>query len=428
MIRCARLGLGLALAACLLLVGASAAQAKWLGGVVPDIPTGGGAPSWSVAHGSPLAHIADLPYQGGGVLHTNRTHLIFWQPGGTSLAYPPGYVALLERFLIGVATDSHLPTNVYSLSGQYTDSTGPAAYASTYGGAVLDTRALPARTCSEPPLTGPGWTLCVDDGQIQSEIEHVIGTDNLPASDHDIYFLVLPEGLGACESEGPDYCSLGGIAPGSFCGYHSATSDGLLYAVIPFNGVSGHCQSGNPRPNSSTADPTISTISHEHNETVTDPYGSAWIDLNTSNEDGDLCISQYTANLGGSGAGAWNEVIGGGRYYLQAEWSNWDGGCAGRTEPDTASFGAPAHPRAGEALRFTARAHAAHGSITTDNWFFGDRGTGRHRSTSHTYRRRGSYRVVLRTTDSAGLWAYFARTIRVAKPAAKARHAVGKRA
>ncbi|MDQ6606605.1 MAG: PKD domain-containing protein [Actinomycetota bacterium] len=416
-----RSGLGLAL--CLLLVCASGAQAKRPDGIIPDIPTGSSPPSWSVVHGSPLAHSASLPYRGGPVLHSNRTHVIFWAPGGSGLAYPPGYEALVERFLAGVAADSHKPTNVYSLSGQYADSSGPAAYASAYGGAVLDTDALPRRGCSEPPLTGPGWTLCVNDAQIQTEIAHVIGTDNLPTSDHDIYFLVMPEGLGACVAGGPDYCSLGGTTPagtplGSFCGYHSATSDGILYAVIPFNGVNGHCQSANPRPNSSTADPTISTISHEHNEMVTDPYASAWIDPYTSYENGDLCITAYSRELGGSGAGAWNEVIGGGHYFLQAEWSNWDQGCAGRTEPDTASFPAPAHPWAAQTLKFTARAHAAHGSIVAYNWFFGDRPTGRHRSASHTYRRGGSYRVVLRTTDNAGLWAYFARTLRVGKPVA----------
>jgi hypothetical protein len=421
----------LGLAACLLLagaVGAAGAQAT-LGGVVPDIPTGARAPHGSPVPGEPLAHLANLPYLGGTVLHSNRTHVIFWQPSGTSLIFPSGYQALVEQFLSDVAGDSHKPTNVYSLSGQYTDSSGPAAYASSYGGAVVATDSLPPRACSEPLLTGPGWTSCVDDAQIQAEIEQVIRADKLPSTDRDVYFVVMPEGLGACVDVGPDYCSLGGSAPGSFCGYHSATpNDGIPYAVIPFNAISGHCQSGNPRPNSSTADPTISTISHEHNEMVTDPYDSAWIDPGTSDEDGDLCISQYSADLGGSGTGRWNQVIGGGRYYLQAEWSNWDGHCAGRTAPDTASFGAPAHLRAGEPLRFTARTHAAHGKITADSWDFGDRGTGRHRSTTHTFRRAGSYRVVLRTTDSAGLWAYFARTIRVAKPAAKARHTGGKRA
>ena len=44
--------------------------------------------------------------------------------------------------------------------------------------------------------------------------------------------------------------------------------------------LGGHCQSGNPRPNGSTADPGLSTLSHEHNEAVTDPipFDPAYID------------------------------------------------------------------------------------------------------------------------------------------------------
>ena len=83
-------------------------------------------------------------------------------------------------------------------------------------------------------------------------------------------------------------------------------ADGLLYAVIPYNAVPGHCQSDNPRPNGSTADPTISTISHEHSEMVTDPVGDAWIDSSGS-EDGDLCLTSFGPAIGGSGASAWNE-------------------------------------------------------------------------------------------------------------------------
>ena len=71
--------------------------------------------------------------------------------------------------------------------------------------------------------------------------------------------------------------------------------------MIPYNAVTGHCQSGNPRPNASTADPAISTISHEHNESVTDPLGNAWVD-SSGDEIADLCITSYGPALGGTGA------------------------------------------------------------------------------------------------------------------------------
>ena len=57
--------------------------------------------------------------------------------------------------------------------------------------------------------------------------------------------------------------------------------------MIPYNAIVPHCQSDNPRPNASTADPTLSTISHELNETITDPDGNAWVDAE-GNEAADL--------------------------------------------------------------------------------------------------------------------------------------------
>jgi hypothetical protein len=386
---------------------ATGAQAKTFGGVVPDVPTG------THLHRVPRARTANLPYGGGSVLHWNRTHVIFWQPAGSGLVFDPGYQALIETFLTQVAADSHKPTNVYGLSGQYSDSGGPAAYASTYAGSVVATDPLPTNGCTEPAVTGPGWTVCLTDAQLQNEIANVVSLNHLPASGNDIYFLVTPNGFGDCESIGPDNCALGGTAAGSYCGYHSSTPDGrILYAVIPYNAVKGHCQSDNPRPNSSTADPAISTISHEHNETVTDPLGDAWID-GSQNEDGDLCITNFAPALGGSGTGVWNELIHGGRYYLQEEWSNDDSSCQPRDEPDRVSFTAPRKMKPGKPAALSARAVDPDGTISSYTWFLGDGQSKRGRHLSHTFRHEGVYRVVLRTTDSSGNYAYTASTITV---------------
>jgi hypothetical protein len=385
---------------------AEAAHEKFFGGVVADIAAG------SHVHVAPLARIANLPYGGGSVLHSNRTHVIFWQPDGSGLTYDPGYQAQVETFLSRVAADSRRPTNVYGLSGQYHDSGGPAAYNSRYAGAVLATDRLPADGCSEPPQTGPGWHFCQNDFQLQQEIEHVIDADQLAATPRDIYFLVLPAGLGTCEAYGPSYCALGGTKTG-FCGYHSFTTEQrALYAVIPYNAVSGHCQSDHPRPNSSPADPALSTLSHEHNETVTDPYGDAWIDR-SDNEDGDLCIKSFGPDLGGSGPAAWDQVIHGGHYYLQDEWSNEDGSCRPRDERDPISFAAKSRVSTWTPTRFAAHAGDPDGSIVAYDWTFGDGGHSHGRVATHRLSHPGSYRVVLRTTDSSGNWAFSARTITV---------------
>jgi PKD domain len=385
-------------------VARTTAGVKLFAGVVPDIASG--------SRPRPIAHLAGLGYRGGPVLHSNRTHLIFWEPSGSGLSFDPGYQSLIERFMTDVAADSHLPTNVYGLSGQYRDSLGPAAYASSYRGAVLDTDPLPPNGCSEPPAppagTGPGWQYCLTAQQLEVELTHVLDSDRLPQSLQDIYILVTPDGLGSCEFHGPAECALGGDANDGYCGYHGANDDEVPYAVIPYNAVPGHCQSGNPRPNSSTADPSISTISHEHNESVTDPLGDAWID-GSGDEEADLCVMSFGATLGGVGADAWNQAINGDHYYLQQEWSDAAGSCQSRARGDSISFSAVRRGLRNRRIWFSARVSSRAGPIQSFEWFFGDHRRAHGRRVSHTFRFPGSYRVVLRSTDSWGNWAFYVR-------------------
>jgi hypothetical protein len=352
------------------------------------------------------------------VLHSNRTHLIFWQPRRSGLTYEPGYEGLIERFLQNVAAASHSANNVYGLTGQYSDGRGPAAYASRYGGAVVATDRLPPNGCTEPPGIGPAWNVCLTDKQLVAEIEHAVRANHLPTGPTDVYFLVTPNGLGSCTGADSARCALGGGGSG-YCAYHSQSPDGLvLYAVIPYNAVPPHCQSDKPRPNGSTADPTISTISHEHSELITDPEDDAWVD-GSGNEDGDLCRPNFGPAIGGSGPTAWNEAINGGHYYLQEEWSNVDGACEPRTKADAVSFRAALAPRRPFAVAFLAQATAARGRLTAYRWFFGDGHSGRGRAVTHRYARPGSYRVVLRVTDSWGNWAFYAATETVAVAAGR---------
>jgi hypothetical protein len=385
---------------------AASAQAKPLHGLIADT-----AAHRTHISRNPVRHAGGLPYGRGPVLHWNRTHVIFWAPAGSGLGFDPGYQALIDTFLTNVAAASRSPSNVYGLTGQYRDQQGPAAYVSTFGGAVVATDPLPPNGCTEPPATGPGWRDCLTDTQLQREIEHVVRSDGLPTGPTDVYFVVTPNGLGDCSDSASTSCALGGDANG-YCAYHSQTEDGLVvYAVIPYNAVPGHCQSDNPRPNNSTADPALSTISHEHSEMVTDPSGNAWIDPQTGNEDGDLCLTSFGPVIGGSGSSAWNEDINGGHYYLQEEWSNADGGCEPRAVADPIGF-ASTHPLTGtDAISFAARGRASHGAIVSYEWFFGDHRTGHGRHVIHRYGRQGAFRVILRTTDSWGNWAFYARTV-----------------
>jgi len=383
------------------------AQARSVGGAVADIPSGHARlPRATRASGEQML------YSGGPVLHSNRTHLIFWQPQGSGLTFEPGYEALIAGFLANVAQDSRKPTSIYGLSGQYTDASGPAAYDSTYGGAVQATDPLPPNGCTEPSGTGPGWTVCLTANQLAAEVEHVVSTDHLPVTGADVYFLVTPNGLGDCLDSSSTSCALGG-SQGGYCAYHDQSPAGLvLWANIPYNAVAGHCTSDNPRPNASSADPAINSISHEHFEMLTDPYFDAWYDASGA-EAGDVCVLSYGANLGGTGSTAWNEAIAGGHYYLQGEWSNDDSACMPRDESDPIMVVSASSASPGSRVRFAGRASDPDGAIVAYNWFFGDGTSAHQRVIYHPFRRAGVYRVVLRTTDSAGNRAFYARTIRV---------------
>ena len=385
----------------------AAAHPKFIGGIVRDVPTS------AYSEQAMPAQIQNqrLPYEGGRVLHSNRTHLIFWQPAGSGLAFDAGYVQLVENFLTDVAADSHKTTNTYAVSGQYADAQGLAAYNSTYGGAVIDTDPLPPNGCTEPPNTGPGWTVCLTDAQLESELQNVITANHLPTTNHDIFFLLTPDGFGSCTDSTSSSCALGGSATG-YCGYHSETPNGILYAVIPYNAVPGHCQSSNPRPNSNAADPAISTISHEHNETVTDPDGNAWID-SQGYEEADLCLTNFGPAIGGSGDRAWNESIHGGHFFLQELWSDADNACEPRAKPDSMSLSLTRNPVQPGSVSFVARGSDPEGQMVSFEWFFGDGRIAFGRRVDHSFKSAGTYRVLVRATDSWGNWAFAHRTVRV---------------
>jgi hypothetical protein len=388
-------------------------------GVAPDgSGAGGSSPTAAIAQAPDVPGFiptggsgADVSYAGGPILTSNRTHIIFWQPKGSSLNFDPGYRVLMGHFLSDVAAASHDPAVVFGLTGQYTDGTGhPAAYASQYGGAVLDTDRLPKSDCTLPS-TAPTWTVCLSDSELQAEIEHVVKARGLPTTSSDVYFLVTPKGFGSC-MDGTSECSLGGSLNG-YCGYHQYTANQKVdYAFIPYNAVPGHCQSNHPRPNGNAADPALSTMGHELAEMVTDPQGDAWTDA-SGNEVADLCITTFGPAIGGSGSRRYNQDISGGHFYLQDLWSNASGRCEPRAAADKASF--KVISRTGPTVTFKGNGTDPNpgGQIRSYRWDFGDGAVTQGRSVTHRFARSGRYSVTLRVTDSWDNWGYDTRTVPV---------------
>ena len=120
------------------------------------------------------------------------------------------------------------------------------------------------------------------------------------------------------------------IPAGGFCAYHfnTNTSPTRLYADMPYDALTG-CNFMSQSPNGDKADPTLNFLSHEHNETITDPLGTGWFD-SSNNENGDECDFVFGNQLGNNGFGAFNQVINTHDYWLQEEWSNRTNSCQQR--------------------------------------------------------------------------------------------------
>jgi hypothetical protein len=261
---------------------------------------------------------SNLTYHGGPVMHQNRVYTIFW---GSSSSWDSGYISTINKYFADVAADSGKSTNVYFSDTQYTDSSGSIAYSVNVGGSFSDTTPYPANGC-----TDKATAICLSDGQLQTEVENAMTTNNWNAVGADgvqsLFLVFTPKGVGSCAQ--------GSCAYTNYCAYHSWMGSGsgaTLYANQPY-AVQNYriytCDSGQ-RPNGVTADATVNLISHEHNEAITDEQGSAWYDSRGS-ENGDKCAWNFGTTSGPTGA-KYNQTINGSHYYLQQEWSNHSSGC-----------------------------------------------------------------------------------------------------
>ncbi|HEX6491449.1 MAG TPA: hypothetical protein VF002_08790 [Gaiellaceae bacterium] len=298
-------------------------------GVVPASRHAGWRPRGGDFASTALASSANLSYHGGPVMHANRTYAIYWLPPGYSVS--ASYESLLNGFFQNVAAASGATSNVYATDTQYYDTAGSIAYSSAFGGAFVDTTTAIPNHCSGEYLgTGVAVNACVTDADVRAEVAHVLGATGWTPGPTSEFFVFTPRNVGSCFDTSSGTC-----AYTYYCAYHSNYRDSLardvIYANQPYPdtsgvGAPGVCDSGQ-HPNNDWADAAINLISHEHNESITDPDGNAWYDT-AGNEDGDKCAWNFGSALGSTAYGQYNQQIGSGKYYLQQEWSNASGSCA----------------------------------------------------------------------------------------------------
>jgi IPT/TIG domain len=298
-----------------------------------------GASGLSALSISPLAAsgTSNLVYHGGPVMTSNTNYTFYWAPSG-SPAYPAGYQEGVNRYLEDLAHDSGGEQNVDSVATQYTNGSGEAvAYDSHFAGAIVDTNPYPKNGCKKA-------TICLTDAQLQAELNSYITAHALPRDLAHEYFLLTPPGVEDCFEASGTECSAGSSAP-VYCAYHNSFASGggeIVYANDPYVTGNSGCDDGE-HPNESPSDGVLQGgLSHEHNESTTDPELNAWYGPE-GNENGDKCrtfvaSSEFGTPLGTAPDGSrYNQLVNGHEYWYQQEWSN-----AGSTCKQRSAVGTPA--------------------------------------------------------------------------------------
>ena len=339
-------------------------------GMIPPISTAHGA----ITNSAPAS--GSLDYNGGPVMTTNTVYAIYWQPSGYH--FPTGYANNMNGFFKDLQATNGKNTNVYDVATQYSQQTGSTTQYvqdhTTFAGSVTDTHALPPLdpvNCPDTPVAAtngganpPSTTAgCVTDQQVQQEISAEIKRQHWPTSNTTEFFMFTAPNIGTCfpatvsESAGGAQTTV--TAPlcsfSYFCAYHSAYFDStvnansqIIYSNMPYAAQTA----GNPLtcdlqsyPNHNPSDPEINVTSHEHNESITDPFGTGWWDSNPNDsangeEIGDMCAWDF-GNLSGPSGAQYSQTINGHHYLMQTEWDNTTNGCPGS---DASGNGVASHP------------------------------------------------------------------------------------
>jgi len=296
-----------------------------------------------------------LIWHGGAVMGTSQTGPlvitpIFWNPPSNPMA--ASYKSVITQYLSDVATASGSATNVFSILPEYSGSDGSIRYDVQMGNAISDTNPLPANGCKLSSrdtkgiyADGSGYNACLDDAQVQAQVNAVIAQQKLPANLSHIYEMYLPKGVEACILSGvttntqkrQQACTINNQPSAAFCAYHSqATNGSTEYANLPFpiylSPVGFTCGTNVNFPgvietpnNNPDGDTVINPTSHETSELITNPdnngvTASGWFDA-AGFENGDECNFIYGSVQGTPGQ-FFNQVINGHHYLTQEEFSN----------------------------------------------------------------------------------------------------------
>jgi hypothetical protein len=167
----------------------------------------------------------------------------------------------------------------------------------------------------------------LDINALATVISNAVLDGRLPVDHNGVYFVFT-----SADVQASGFCT-------TYCAFHGNLSDpgfaddNLLAAVVP--NPAAQCPSSCtpqfvlPTPNMNVgADSMASSVAHELEESVTDPFGTGWINPD-GNENEDLCVYTYGKTYSLPNGSYANMKLGKRQYLIQQNWVNANGGyCA----------------------------------------------------------------------------------------------------
>ncbi len=277
--------------------------AKNSGGLLAPTGKGWGEKS---AHPLPITNNASIPqngiyYHGGPVLGTtsrNIPHIYYiwygnWQ-GNTA-------INLLANLALGIGK-----TYNFNINSTYTDRRG-----------------YPVQRIVTFPLPGIfdnySQGTALTDKSVLSIVTNAVDSKKLPLDAHGIYFVLTSADV----DETSGFCT-------TYCGWHAygkVHNQTVQYAFVGnAERCPAACSAQHVSPNDNLgADAMANVITHELEESITDPHLNAWYDL-SGEENADKCAWQFGSTYVAPNGSHYNMTIAYKHYLVQMNWLNANGG------------------------------------------------------------------------------------------------------
>jgi len=252
-----------------------------------------------------------INYNGGPVLKGNPVpvYIIWYGNWNGTGSNTQATINLIETFLGANALGG---SGYERINTTYGDNTGNVSGNLLFSKEVRDTGSQGTR---------------LRNSRISAAISAQLTSGALPTDPNGVYLFLTSSNV----SES-GFCS-------QFCGFHTHQTLNGADIKWAFVGNTDQCPSGceiqSTGPNSPSAgvggaDGMVNVITHETEETITDPDLNAWFD-SAGNEDADKCNFKFGPTQTAANGARFNQTFGGHNWMIQMEWENSRGGGCDQT-------------------------------------------------------------------------------------------------